>query len=118
MTYNYNYQDEQGNFAPRVLVADGLQILNPTAEMYEAAGYHYVEQVPQEPTEEDVAEMQRQARIKDLLELLESTDYKVIKNNEFQMLGLPLPYDPQEVHDEKQAWRDELNALRGASINN
>ena len=112
MTYNYNYKDEQGNFAPKVLVADGLQIINPTRAMYEAAGYHYVVQEPSEPTEEEVAEMQRQARIKDLLDLLESTDYKVIKNCEADLLGLPLPYDPQEVHNEKQAWRDELNSLR------
>jgi hypothetical protein len=111
MKFNINYQDESGNYAPKVLVADGLQIINPTRAMYESAGYHYVEQVPSEPTEEEVAEMQRQARIKELHELLEGTDYKVIKNSECQMLGLPIPYDPQEVHDEKQAWRDELNAL-------
>ena len=110
MTYNYRYRDNQGNPAPRFLWIDGCQVWNPTAEMYANAGF--MPYTPPTPTEEEVAEMQRQARIKELHELLEGTDYKVIKNSEADLLGLPLPYDPQEVHDEKQAWRDELNALR------
>ena len=85
------------------------QYKNPTEAMLEAAGYHKA--VPHQPTEAEVAEMERVARVSELHELLQSTDYKVIKNSECQMLGLPLPYDPAEVHAEKQAWRDELNEL-------
>lgn len=111
MSYNYNYRDENGNPAPRYLMVNGCQVWNPTAQMYADAGYYPY--TPPQPTEEEVAERQRKARIDELHTLLEKTDYKVIKNNEYQMLGLPLPYDPQEVHDEKQAWRDELNRLEG-----
>lgn len=109
MTYNYNYRDENGNPAPKFLVIDGCQVWNPSAAMYAEAGY--LPYTPSTPSAEEVAEQQRVARIEELHTLLEKTDYKVIKNNEYQMLGLPLPYDPQEVHDEKQAWRDELNQL-------
>lgn len=113
MSYNYNYRDKDGNPAPRFLWIDGCQVWNPTAQMYAAAGY--LPYVPPAPSAEEVAEQERKARVKDLYTLLEKTDYKVIKNYEYQLLGLPLPYDPQEVHDEKQAWRDELNRLEKLS---
>lgn len=111
MEYNYNYRNENGEYAPKVLLVDCCEVHGATAAMYAAQGYYPY--TPPEPTAEEVAEQQRQARIDELHTLLEKTDYKIIKNNEFQMLGLPLPYDPQAVHDEKQAWRDELNRLEG-----
>ena len=107
MTYNINYQDEHGNFAPKVLVADGLQIINPTRAMYEAAGYHYVEQVPQEPTEAEVAEMQRLDRIAELKQLLAESDYKAIKYAE----GWLTAEDYAATKAERQAWREEIKAL-------
>lgn len=115
MEYNYNYRNESGEYAPKVLLVDGCEVHGASAAMYAAAGYYPY--TPPEPTAEEVAEQQRQARIDELRTLLAESDYKVIKNNEFQMLGLPLPYDPQEVHDEKQAWRDELNRLENNSDN-
>ena len=111
MTYNINYQDEQGNYAPKVLVADGLQIINPTRAMYEAAGYHYVVQVPQEPTEEEVAEMQRLNRIAELKQLLAESDYKAIKYAE----GWLTADEYAATKAERQAWRDEINELEGAN---
>lgn len=111
MTYNINYKDEQGNYAPKVLVADGLQIINPTAEMYEAAGYHYVPQVPQEPTEDEVAEMQRLNRIAELKQLLAESDYKAIKYAE----GWLTAEDYAATKAQRQAWRDEINELEGAN---
>ena len=111
MTYNYNYQDENGNYAPKVLVADGLQIINPSRAMYEAAGYHYVPQVPQEPTEEEVAEMQRLNRIAELKQLLAESDYKAIKFAE----GWLTAEDYAATKAERQAWRDEINELEGAN---
>lgn len=111
MTYNYQYQDEQGNYAPKVLVADGLQIINPTRAMYEAAGYHYVVQEPHEPTEEEVAEMQRQARIAELKQLLAESDYKAIKFAE----GWLTADEYADTKAQRQAWRDEINELEGAN---
>lgn len=107
MTYNYQYQDDNGNYAPKVLVADGLQIINPSRAMYEAAGYHYVPQVQHEPTEEEVAEMQRQARIAELKQLLAESDYKAIKYAE----GWLTADEYADTKAQRQAWREEINAL-------
>lgn len=41
---------------------------------------------------------------------LSSGDYKVIKNSEAERAGEELPYDPQELHSERQAMRDQINA--------
>ena len=105
MKLNYNYQDEQGQYAPKVLVADGMQILNPTEAMYLAHGYHKV--VPQEPTEEEVAEANRLARIDELKMLLAESDYKAIKYAE----GWITEADYAEVKAQRQAWRVEINEL-------
>lgn len=41
---------------------------------------------------------------------LSSGDYKVIKNSEAERAGEELPYNPQELHAERQAMRDTINA--------
>lgn len=109
--YNYNYRDNEGNPAPKFLMVNGCQVWNPTAQMYEAAGYHYVMQVQHEPTEEEVAEMQRQARIAELKQLLAESDYKAIKYAE----GWLTAEDYAATKAERQAWRDEINELEGAT---
>ena len=40
---------------------------------------------------------------------LSSGDYKVIKNSEAERAGEELPYNPQELHAERQAMRDTIN---------
>lgn len=42
---------------------------------------------------------------------LAATDYKIIKCSECSLLGEPLPYDIASLHDERQAIRDQINAL-------
>ena len=51
---------------------------------------------------EEIAELKQQ---------LESTDYKVIKCSECQLLGKDLPYDVEELHTERQAIRSKINEL-------
>ena len=51
---------------------------------------------------EEIAELKRQ---------LQSTDYKVIKCSECQLLGKEMPYDVAELHAERQALRDKINEL-------
>ena len=46
-----------------------------------------------------------------LKEQLESTDYKLIKCSEYQLAGQDLPYDIAVLHTERQALRDQINAL-------
>lgn len=58
---------------------------------------------PYEPTIQD--------QINTLKKELESTDYKIIKCSECQLLGQPMPYDVAELHEQRQAIRDEINKL-------
>ena len=51
------------------------------------------------------------AQISMLKAQLEASDYKVIKCYEYSLAGLPAPYDTQELHAERQAIRDQINAL-------
>lgn len=50
-------------------------------------------------------------RLFELHNLLAQTDWKVIVNHELKALGQPAKYDEQALHDTRQAWRDEINAL-------
>lgn len=43
--------------------------------------------------------------------LLIDTDYKVIKCAEATALGTALPYDIDELHQQRQEWRDLVNAI-------
>ena len=38
-------------------------------------------------------------------------DWKLIKNAEANLLGLPLPYDTQDLHEKRQAVRDRINVV-------
>ena len=51
---------------------------------------------------EEIAELKRQ---------LQSTDYKVIKCSECQLMGKEMPYDVAELHAQRQALRDKINEL-------
>lgn len=42
---------------------------------------------------------------------LAETDYQIIKCSEYQLAGLELPYDVAALHAERQAIRDQINAL-------
>ena len=57
--------------------------------------------------------MDRLNKIERLKDMLHDTDYKPIKNYECSILGLPLEYDPQELHTERQVIRDQINLVSG-----
>ena len=72
----------------------------------EAMKYAYngeitVEDIPESP-EEQISKLKAQ---------LESTDYKIIKCSEAQLVGEELPYDITALHAERQALRDRINEL-------
>lgn len=50
-------------------------------------------------------------KIIELKTKLSSTDYKIIKCSECQLLGEPMPYDIVTLHAERQAIRDKINEL-------
>ena len=60
-----------------------------------------VEDIPESP-EEQIAKLKAQ---------LESTDYKIIKCSEAQLMGEELPYDIAALHAERQTLRDRINEL-------
>ena len=90
---------------------DGRIILNPTEEMLADAGWTKVE--PTQPSEEELARMQRLAEVENLKMQLAESDYKVIKIAECVACNLPLPYDAEALHSERQAIRDRINLLEG-----
>lgn len=57
-----------------------------------------------------------QEQIATLKAQLQSTDYKIIKCSEAQLVGEALPYDIAALHRERQKLRDRINELeRGGS---
>ena len=90
---------------------DGRVILNPTPEMLADAGWQKVE--PYQPSEEELARMERLAEVEELKMQLAESDYKVIKIAECVACNLPLPYDAEALHSERQALRDRINELEG-----
>jgi hypothetical protein len=60
---------------------------------------------------ESVAQSQKIARIQELKQLLIETDWKVVVNAERIQAGLPIKYE--QLHNERQAWRNEINILEG-----
>ena len=58
-----------------------------------------------------ISKEEKMLRISELKSLLGSTDWKVIVNNELKSLGQPAKYNELELHNQRQAWRDEINTL-------
>lgn len=93
--------------------------------MYASTGevYQEPEPIPEpepapEPTPEEQAERERQEKIMALQEeistlkmQIDSTDYKIIKSYEYSQVGLKTEYDMEELHQERQEIRDEINVL-------
>ena len=50
-------------------------------------------------------------QIAELKKRLSATDYKIIKCSECQLVGKEMPYDVAELHEERQAIRDQINVL-------
>ena len=61
--------------------------------------------------EDDGVESTVEDQIASLKTQLSSTDYKIIKCSEAQLLGEELPYDISSLHTERQALRDKINEL-------
>lgn len=88
---------------------NGCVVLNPTAEMLAEQGW--VEVVPPTPTEEQIAQQQREQRIWALKDQLAQGDYKIIKCAEAQLTNEPMPYNVAELVAERNAMRAEINEL-------
>ena len=105
------------------LAEDG-RILSATYEKYSPADAALVDELPEgniadylyqngeyvyAPLPKPNYEVQEE--IASLKAELESTDYKIIKCSEAQLVGEALPYDIVALHEERQALRDRINEL-------
>lgn len=105
------YTNGTDTISGKKIEVDGRVILNPTEQMLADAGWTKV--VPTQPSESELAAMQRAAEVEELKMQLADSDYKVIKIAECSACGLPLPYDAEALHSERQALRDRINELEG-----
>jgi len=56
--------------------------------------------------------IKQETRLRDLKLFLLETDFKIIKCYEASLLNEPLPYNLQELIEQRKAWREEINILR------
>ena len=56
-------------------------------------------------------EAARRDEVERLKAQLAESDYRVIKCSEAMLAGLPMPYDVKQLHAERQAIRDQINAF-------
>ena len=63
-----------------------------------------------QPTAEELRQ-EKIAEIEQLKAQLASTDYKVVKISECLAIGSEMPYNAQELHQQRQAIRDRINQL-------
>lgn len=84
------------------VLVDGLPDGNIYDYLYQDGQYIY------SPTEVEIPITQQIAELK---AELSSTDYKIIKCSEAQLVGEELPYDIVALHAKRQALRDKINEL-------
>ena len=110
-----------GNYVVNGKLKDGIEVkgLPPEKDSNKMLAYKLVknkwvfdENKYQEILNQE-AEEEKQAKIKELQSELNESDYKIIKCNEYELAGLELPYDIEELHKQRQALRDEINKLQG-----
>lgn len=105
------YTNGQTTITGKRIELDGRVILNPTEQMLADAGWTLVE--PTQPSDEELAAIAKAAEVEELKMQLAESDYKVIKIAECVACNLPLPYDAEALHSERQAIRDRINELEG-----
>lgn len=103
------YTKDGKTISGKQIEIDGCVVLNPTAEMLAEQGW--VEVVPPTPSEEEIAQQQREQRIWALKDQLAQGDYKIIKCAEAQLTNEPMPYDVATLVAERNAMRAEINEL-------
>ena len=103
-------KDNDIKFSNEIIVRkDGAQTINPSEEQIIEDGW--VEYVTPEPTEEEKEITRKHHEVRRIKDMLSNSDYKVIKCIEAYLCGEEMPYDINSLHAERQALRDEINAL-------
>ena len=76
---------------------------------------NYTEVLPSEEQLEPIEPIEPQQSADELKALLADTDYQIIKAYEYALVGLEVEYDIEALHAERQAIRDEINALEAVN---
>ena len=92
-----------------VVVANNRQFINPSHDMLIADGWELYSPVVRELTEEELARQTSEGIVNDAKEMLNGTDYKVIKCMEAYLCGEDLPYDIHALHAERELQRKMIN---------
>lgn len=76
-----------------------------------------MEEIP-ESTPEKIAAQEQERKIEVLLAQIaaykariDATDYRIVKAYEYSMVGLETEYDMEDLHKERQSYRDAINGL-------
>lgn len=101
------YTNGKQTITGKKIVVDGRVILNPTEEMLADAGWQKVE--PHQPSEEELARMERLAEVENLKMQLAETNDKALQYAE----GWISAEDYAPIKAERQAIRDRINELEG-----
>lgn len=100
------YDLTAGRLVPTTVIrADATPIDNVTKFAWADEDYEEVQMYVPKPVKtaaQQIAELKAQ---------LSATDYQIIKCSECQLLGMEMPYDVAELHADRQAIRDQINAL-------
>lgn len=81
-------------------------------ETFQPCKYLYVDgKIVQNPDYKPLPLSSDIRKIERLKYELQQSDYKVRKCMEYSLLGLELPYDINQIHEESQVLRDEINGL-------
>jgi len=98
--------DDDGNSIDEL--ASNIVTLDPPNGLYRAkwAGTEWIEDMSQA----EINALNRPT-ITSLKTQLTETDYKIIKCSEYQLAGMESPYDIITLHTERQALREQINAL-------
>lgn len=103
------------------------ELSNDGSGYQEPEAVETVAELPEEPpeeqsealTEEQQAEQERQDRIAEisgqidcLKSQLDSTDYQILKNYEYSLVGIDPEYDIVALHQERQGLRDQINQMQ------
>lgn len=62
-----------------------------------------------------MTELDIKYRLIELAELLQGSDYKIMKCYEASMAGEDLPYDFAALKSQRDAWRQEINVLQNTT---
>lgn len=105
----YRNDDETAKFNGYQLSNDGSVYVDPVPQPDPPIPTPTEEELAEQKRQEDMAEQMNQIAV--LKQLIEKSDYKIIKAYEYSLVGKETEYDISTLHLERQSLRDEINLL-------